>query len=309
MSANYEHYRIFNVVAECGSITAAAEKLFISQPAVSQSLKTLESTIGCKLFLRAAKGVKLTPEGQLLYIHVKQGCESIENGERMLKKLLELEKGEIRIGASDMTLRFFLLPWLEKFHRAYPNIKITVTNGPTPETLQYLREGKIDFGAVSAPFDSDRDFVVKAVRRIKDIFVAGPGFSDLKGRVLKLSMLSTLPLIFLDQKTSTRRYVDTFLASNSANKNSSGETEGDIPTFIPEFELSTSELIVEFAERNLGIGSVVADFAKKSIDSGNLFKLIFEKEPPERDICLVTDRRIPVSPAAKKLLEMISGVK
>lgn len=294
MSANYEHYRIFNTVAECGSITAAAEKLFISQPAVSQSLKSLESALGCTLFLRFSKGVKLTQEGNLLYSYVKRGCESFENGERKLKKMLDMEKGEIRIGASDMTLKFFLLPWLEKYHRSYPGIKITVTNGPTPETLQYLRDGKIDFGAVSAPFDCDSDFVVQKVRRIKDIFVAGTGFFELKDKVLPISTLSKLPLICLDKRTSTRRYVDDFLRNT-----------GDYEPSAPEFELATSELIVEFAKRGLGVGLVVADFAEKAIESGSLFKLKFVKEPPERDICIVTDSRVPVSPAARQLLSML----
>lgn len=72
----------------------------------------------------------------------------------MLRRMKDLETGEIRIGASDMTLQFYLLPYLEQFHEQYPNIKVTVSNGPTPETLEALYQGHIDFGIVSTPFET-----------------------------------------------------------------------------------------------------------------------------------------------------------
>ena len=152
MISNLEYYKVFYYVGKLGSLTHAAEELSISQPAVSQALKQLEDTLGTKLFVRASRGIRLTPEGESLYFYVKRGYEEIELGEKKLKKIMNLESGELRIGASDMTLQFYLLPYLEKYHEKYPHIKVTVTNAPTPETLQFLKEGKIDFGVVSTPF-------------------------------------------------------------------------------------------------------------------------------------------------------------
>ena len=114
----------------------------------------------------------------------------------MLSKMLNLETGEIRIGASDMTLQFFLLPFLEKYHRQYPGIKIMVSNAPTPETICSLEEGKIDFGIVSTPFDASQNVEAVKVREIANLFVAGDRFADLKGKILDYSCLKDLPCVF-----------------------------------------------------------------------------------------------------------------
>ena len=98
---NLEYYKVFYYVCSCGGITAAAEVLCISQPAVSQAVHQLETALGCRLFLRTSKGVKLTREGEVLHSYVKRGIESIYDGEDTLKRIQDLETGEIRIGASD----------------------------------------------------------------------------------------------------------------------------------------------------------------------------------------------------------------
>lgn len=292
MNIDLEYYRIFYYVARAGSFTQAGEELCISQPAVSQAIKLLETSLGSRLFARLAKGVKLTPEGEMLYSYVKQGYEYILLGEEKFQKMLDLENGEIRIGASDMTLQFYLLPYLEEFHGRYPGIKVTVTNAPTPETLEYLHSGRIDFGVVSEPFETRPGIEAARVRTIQDIFVAGSRFMKLKGVTLPWRELEELPGICLEHNTSTRRYIDGFLRENGVEMK-------------PEFELATSDMIVKFAVRNLGIGCVVEDFAKEALEKGELFRLRFEKEMPRRHFCIVTSRTNPVSTAAKELLETI----
>ena len=134
MVSNLEYYKTFYYVAKTGSLTQAASLLSISQPAVSQALKQLEQQTNAKLFRRVSKGVKLTAEGELLYSYVAKGYEQFLLGEERLKQMQNSELGEIHIGASDMTLQFFLLPYLEQFHEKYPGIKVIVSNAPTPET-------------------------------------------------------------------------------------------------------------------------------------------------------------------------------
>ena len=148
MNINFEYYKIFYHVAKASSISAAARELCISQPAVSQAVKALEQAIGIELFIRTKKGVSLTNAGEILYSHVAAGYESISLGEQQLSQLLHMETGEIRIGASDMTLQFYLLPYLEHFHQLYPGIKVHVTNAPTPSTINHLLSGKT---SVSSP--------------------------------------------------------------------------------------------------------------------------------------------------------------
>ncbi len=171
MIGNLENFKVFYYTAKLGSVTGAANELSISQPAVSQSLKALEGSLGTVLFQRASRGGRLTREGQLLYSYVEKGYEEIEQGVEKVRQMRNLELGEIHIGASDMTLRFYLLPFLEKFHEQHPGIKVMVANAPTPETLRILRTGKIDFGVVSTPFEQGGDISVEEVREIEDVFV------------------------------------------------------------------------------------------------------------------------------------------
>jgi DNA-binding transcriptional LysR family regulator len=293
---NLEQYRVFYQVCREGSITAAAKVLCVSQPAVSQALKQLEEGLGCELFVRIPRGVRPTQAGELLYTYVSKGLESILEGEERLRKLNNLEEGEVRIGASDMTLRFFLLPYLESFHEAYPRVKVTVTNGPTPETLAFLGQGRIDFGVVTAPFTCKNEVRIRPVRKIRDCFIAGEKFQKLQGKMLRYEDLTRLPVICLEKNTSTRRFLDDYLAGHHV-------------TLQPEFELATSDMIVQFAARNLGIGCVMRDFAEDKLRQGEVFRLCFQEEMPEREICIVTDTKNALSPAAKRLIDQMWDIE
>lgn len=289
---SFEYYKIFYHVAKYGSVTKAASELCLTQPAVSQSIKQLEELLGINLFIRKSKGVVLTTEGETLFSYVHNGYEQIIQGENKIKEIIGLESGQIRIGASDMTLQFYLLPYLEQFSSSYPGIKMIITNAPTPRTLEHLMAGDIDFGVISSPFSVDSRIQVHNGRKIKDVFVAGERFSELKGKVLSYKELMNYPIICLEGNTSSRRYIDNYLADNDVTLN-------------PEFELATSSMVVSFAARNMGIGSVVEDFAKEELESGKLFKLEFEKDIPMRDICVISDSKIPMSKASKKLMDML----
>lgn len=291
---NLEYYKVFYYVAKHGSLTVAAGKLSVSQPAVSQSMKLLEGQLGVRLFVRGARGVRLTQEGELLFAYVDSAFAQLRQGERRLQQLLDLELGEIRIGASDMTLRFYLLPYLELFHEKYPKIKVRVTNAPTPETIQYLAEEKIDFGVVSAPISANEELCVRQVREIEDTFVAGRRFAEYQDRRLPLGELEKLPVISLEKNTSTRSYLDSFLQENGVELH-------------PEFELATSDMIVQFAARNLGVGCVMKDFAKEQLSDGTLFELQFVKKIPKRSFCVITRPRAPLSPAAMNLLKLLES--
>ena len=293
MTNHLELYKVFYYVAKSGSITGAAAELSITQPAVSQSMKQLENQLNVKLFTRTAKGIRLTNEGEALFPYVAKGYESISQGERKVKELLDLELGEIRIGASDMTLKYYLLPYLEKFHEQYPKIKVTVYNSPTPETLSAMSEGKIDFGIVSSPLPNKLELSVKKVREIHDIFVAGSRFLHLKTQQLPYQILEHLPVICLEKNTSTRRYIDSFLKENNV-------------ALSPEFELATSDMIVQFTLRNLGIGCVMQDFAQEALLDGTLFALSFGQEIPARNFYVVNRNNDSLSPAAKALISLLN---
>lgn len=292
MNLNLEYYKVFYYVGKTGSITRAAAELSLSQPAVSQTIRHLEEELHTRLFLRTAKGVHLTKEGDVLYRYVSQGYQAIEQGEQQLLRMLNLDTGEIRIGASDMTLQFYLLPYLEKFHESFPGIKVSVTNAPTPETLENMEHGQIDFGVVSTPLPILDNLNVRPVKEIQDIFIAGSRFFSLKNRRLAYSELEQYPFICLEGNSSTKRHIDALLAAENV--------------FLkPEFELATSDMIVQFAIRNLGIGYVMSEFASPYIKQGLLFPLTFQSPLPTRRFCIVTRKDDPLSTAARQLLYML----
>ncbi|MBE5942970.1 MAG: LysR family transcriptional regulator [Lachnospiraceae bacterium] len=292
MNLNLEYYKIFYHVATEHSITGAAKKLSISQPAVSQAVKQLEQKLGIELFTRRAKGVSLTRAGTLLYSYVGNGYETILAGEKQLAKMMNLEYGEVRVGASDTTLQFCLLPYLEAFHQRYPEIKVAVHNTPTLQTIDHLNQGRIDLGVVTKPANIDSHLKVYKLGEIQDVFVAGEKFREWQGKKLDYSDLARMPLICLEGDTSTRAYVDSCLAKKNV-------------TITPEYELATNEMIVQFAKRNLGVGCVVEEVARELLDNGELFRLEFKKPIPPREVCLVMNSQSHLSVAASVLKELL----
>lgn len=292
MDINLELYKVFYYIVKTGSISKASENLFISQPAVSQSIRNLEKKLGGKLFLRTPKGTMLTPEGQVLFNYIEPAYNMILAAENKFTEAINLGNGEIRIGASDMTLKFFLLPYLEEFHRLYPKVRIKVTNGPTPETISFLKSGAIDFGVVSLPISDDSALETINVMEIQDCFIASNRFATLASGKIHIKELAEYPVIMLEKNTSTRKYIDDYLSLNNVK-------------IIPEIELATSDLLVQFARRGLGIACVVRNFAEDDIKNGNLFELdLIEKIPP-RQICIIKLKNTPLSAAAVKFIELI----
>ena len=179
ININLDYYRVFYYVVKTGSFSQAAQELCISQPAVSQTIKQLEGQLGGSLFLRLPRGIQLTREGEVLYSYVSRGYEYLMLAEKKVREMKSLETGEVRIGASDMTMDFYLLPYLERFHKRYPQIRIQVSNAPTPVTLQTLNAGKIDFGVVSEPIEPNENLrTIPVGIPLQDIFVASRDFFE-----------------------------------------------------------------------------------------------------------------------------------
>ena len=207
MAVKLELYRVFRAVAEKGSISAAAQELFISQPAVSQSIRQLEEQLHLRLFSRSSRGVVLTHEGQLLLEYVRRGLGLLESGEEKLSQVRELLAGELTIGASDTVTKTYLLPKLEAFHKAYPDIRIRILNGTTKMVLDLLHAGQVDVAFAS----ESQDESVYAVRHCLDthmVFVASPEYPCDFERAYTAAEMAAFPLILLERKASSRLYLE-----------------------------------------------------------------------------------------------------
>lgn len=292
MSVSLEYYKVFYYVAKYKSITAAAKALFLSQPTVSHYVRGLEEALGFALFVRNKNGVLLTPEAELLFPHAKRACEEIRTAEGLLEAAKSMSAGTLRIGASEMTLHNFLLPYLEQFKNQYPALKLKISSSTTPGILNALREGAVDFAIVISPLTDTESFSVTPLAAFRDIVIAGTRFKELQGRTLSLKELTAYPLICLSPGTATRAFLERQFLD-----------EG-IP-LTPDVEPATTDLVTPLAAHNLGLGFVPEDFAAEAIKSGRVFPIPLKKELPPRHICVVSDSSHPISLAGKQFMALL----
>lgn len=291
MIDNISRYASFAAVARHGSISGAAKSMYISQPALSADVAKLEKELDTKLFFRTGRGIKLTEAGVILYDYISSAFSFIEAGEDKLRDLSDLKSGTLKIGASDMTLKYFLLDYISAFRASYPEVKLKITNSPTPGTLNSLRNGEIDFGVITLSGTAPEipGVSLKKVRDVQDIFICAPTCSLAKMKAVTTDEINRYPLIMLEGDTSTGRYIyDSVEGLGSA-----------------DIELATSDLLCEFCTKGIGVSTVVEDFAKEKIASGELCKIDLEKPIPKRYMYLAHLTSIPLSSAASRMLEII----
>ena len=291
MSVKLELYRVFKEVAEAGNITAAAQTLFISQSAVSQSIKQLEAELQTRLFARNSRGVTLTADGRMLYEYVRSAMGLLETGEEKLSQSRDLQMGHLTIGASDTVTSQFLLPYLDRFHRQYPAIHIQIISGRSHKVLGLLQSGKVDIAFASTPQEgaSLETFPCLATH---SIFVAGAEYPCDFDHVYSLEEIARFPLILLERKASSRLYLEKYFLQNGLHLN-------------PEIELGARSLLVDLAAIGFGVAGVTEEFVRRELESGRLRKLLTSFDIPPRSVDLCVLRDVPLTSAAQRFSDFI----
>jgi len=292
MDISMELYRIFNEVAKTENVTKAAEKLFVSQSAVSQAIMQLEDKLGCKLFDRNTRGVLLTAEGKVLASYVSNAVSLVENAQDKLANMKSLRDGEITIGASDTVCSLFLLPFLKKFKAKYPEIHISVINRTTRELLKLLKNGAVDISFVNLPVDDDSMLEIIPVMQIQDCFVVGEKYAYLADSMIRLRDLKKYPIIMLEKSSNSRKQIDMFLASYELE-------------LKPEIELESLSLLSEFARFGLGIAATIKEDVQKMLDNQELYELRFLETLPVRSIGVAQMKNISLSFAAEAFKQAV----
>lgn len=274
MEQNFELYKVFYHVAKEGQISKAAKKMFISQPAVSQSIKLLEKNLEGQLFFRTPKGVVLTPEGKSLFDYVEKAYGYLISGERKFRELKNLEGGEIRIGASDTLCSHYLLNYLEEFHKEFPKVKIHVFNKTTYEIIDLLKSGEVDLGFINLPILNDPVLDVLNVETLEDCFICGEKYKNKLNKVHSLKEISNYPLVLLEKKTSMRKFLDQLFIRNDVS-------------YEPEFELGSIDLLVKFAKVGFGVSFVTKNFVLKELNNKEVFLIKTDIEIQKRGIGMI----------------------
>jgi LysR family cyn operon transcriptional activator len=292
MQVNLDLYRVFHAVAVEGSVSAAARRLYLSQPAVTQSIKRLEEQLGVILFHRTSRGMRLTGEGRTLFDHIDRASSIIAMGERQLEQMKTLSAGEITLAAGDTLCKHYLVPHLSIFHESHPGIRIHVLNRTTPETIELLKMGKVDIGIVNLPVAADAALRIRETLTVHDCFIVGERYRHLSEKPVSPSELATYPLLLLEKGGSTRAYLDAFFASLGVELKA-------------EIELGSVDLLERFASIGLGVAAVVREFAHEQLEAGLLHEVNLTVEVPPRKIGVVTMNGVPLSGAAEKMVALL----
>ena len=281
MDINYELYKVFYYVATTLSFSEAASQLYISQSAVSQSIKTLEKKLNQILFIRSTKRVQLTPEGEILLRHVEPAINLIKRGETNLTEA-NVSGGQLRIGASDTICRYFLVPFLEKFHRDFPNAHINVVNATSIRCTELLESGQVDLIVVNTPNSAlGNHAVVREICSFKDIFIANDNFKDLRDKKLTLKQLLNYPILMLERKSTTSEFLHSLFQHEQLD-------------LVPDIELASNDLLIDLAKIGLGI-AFIPDYCLTDKNSENLFVVETKEELPERKLAIAYNGQIPTS--------------
>lgn len=289
--AQLEQYRIFAAVAKNKSFSKAASELYITQPAVSQSIGLLERELEAQLFIRTSRGVVLTEAGEILYTYVEQALSAFRGAENHINELKTLEHGILKIGASDTLCQHYLLKHLRSFHEKYPRVNLRVTNRTSQDTVELLKQGVVDIGFINMPTETGENITVVPLGELHDCFVYSESHFSLN-RTFELRELADFPLLMLERESSTRRYFDSYIKSQNV-------------ALIPQIELGSHDLLLSFAEIGLGVAAVVREYSQKELDSGNLKQVTLAEEIPPRQVALIYQSRTPLTFSAKEFISML----
>ena len=290
MAVKLELYRVFKEVAETGNISLAAKNLYISQSAVSQSIKQLETALQARLFARSPRGVSLTWEGQMLYQYVRSALGLLATGEDKLSQAQQLLLGTLTIGASDTVTSFFLTTYLEAFHRQHPGIRLKIVSGRSAKVLSMLKSGAVDIAFASSP--SDSSLTTWPCFATHAIFVAGSGYGCDFDHVYTRQEIADFPLILLERKASSRVFLEQYFLRSGI-------------TLTPEIELSSRSLLVSLAKIGLGVAGVTREFVQDTLDGGEIRQLRTDFAIPARSVDMCTLREVSPTAAASAFMEMI----
>ena len=288
MNVDLELYRIFYTVAKYNHMTKASEELHISQPAISQSVKKLESQLGGVLFLRSNKGMELTEEGKMFYEYVKGALELINNAENEFTSFKDLSKGEIKIGCSTTLTKLVLMNTLKEFHLAYPNININITNDLTSNLIKDLKVGKLDFVIFNEGYVKEKNLNLEKIVELRQGFIYNPEFYN--DNVICFEDLNKFPLILQKEESNSRKLLDYVCLNNSVK-------------LIPKMEVVSQELITEFVNSGLGVGFGIIDLAKRNYN--NLKELNISKKIPNINVYLATNKSVSLTFASKMFINYL----
>ncbi len=295
---NLELYRIFYVVARTGSLTKAAEELYISQPAVSQAIKQLENQLGTQLFKRVHRGMELTAQGgELIFGDIETALRLLNGVEDKLSELNRTATGTLRIGASETIFQYVLADKLVQYRQAYPQVKFELYSDLSPVTIEQLKTDRCDIGFLNLPIEEDDGIeIIDSVRLLHDVFLAGEAYSELKGRPLSVWDLRQVPLLLMEKSTVARASFDHFCQSLGVDLH-------------PTIEVDSWGFMKTLMVSGMGVGCIPREYSLNKLSDGSLFELDVSPAMPSRSVGMAVPKGAKISFALRAFIHLFRNGK
>ena len=290
MDINYDLYKMFYIVANCSTITEAAKKLNISQPAVTKAIKNLELQLNGTLFIRTKTGIKLTENGKKFYNYISPAIEQIQDATNLFDNINKIETGEIKIGTSNTVLKYFLMPYLKKYSRLFPNVNISIEESYTPELINMVKNGSLDIAIIYANDDDQKLEGLKILKLqiLNYCFIGNKKYKNLSNKVISFNELKNESLIL-----NTINPIQTSLLNDSK--------------YIAHINLASHSLVYEFVKEGFGIGLVIKEFIKDKLDDKNLYEIKIKEDFQPLNLILVINKNSFPTYATSQLINIIKN--
>lgn len=273
MNTDYNLYKIFLYLFEERSISKTANRLYVSQPAISYSLKELESQLGYTLFYRNSKGIEPTLEAKELYSYISTAFNILNDAEEHLKNLNNLNIGCIRVGTTAQIGVFYLSKYIAEFRKLYPGIKFEIICKSTADMVEMLETRKLDIIVDTLPINSKKNVTKVTLSKLHNCFAYNKKtMNDV--RVKSVEDLENYPLILPSETSSIRLKLDEYMESQNIKLNS-------------VLESSATEIMLEMVRNGSGIGYFVENVIDSQSDKSDFQVLSFDNSLPAVDVCCV----------------------
>jgi DNA-binding transcriptional LysR family regulator len=293
---NIEQVKAFCHVASTGSFTRAARALFITQPAVSQEIKSLEIALGVRLFERSGRRVRMTAEGEILLSYAQQLFALHEEMGSLFGRSKNLQHGQIKIGSTALMGTYFLPKIIGRFNRRYPGVEIDLQMGNSDQVMHLVLEGMVDLGFSGMTVNHARLTSI-LIHQERLIMVASPRH-PLATRKISLDDIKDIPFIWRERGTQTRKLIEKWFLK---------ELRGRYPR--KSIELQNMEAAKRMVEEGYGITVFPEAAVKREISAGWLKPLQVEGLNVINSYYLVFLKTKRLSNAAEALQKMLSKIR
>lgn len=293
MNISYELYKTFDVVVNSSTITDAAKKLNISQPAVTKSIKNLEWQLNGTLFIRSKNGIKLTENGKKFYNYIKPALVQIAEAEKLFNNISKIDVGELRIGTSNTILKYYLMRHLKTYFLNFPKINISIEESYTPNLINMVKNGNIDIAIIYAnENDSKLDGLrVYKLKKLHYCLIGNSKYKKYHNKKISFNEIKNESLIL-----NTINPIQTSLINNKSS---------NFLKYNAHINLASHSLVYEFVKEGFGLGIVIKEFIEENLNAKDLYEInLLEKFEPVNLIMIINKSIFPTY-ATSQLINII----